>query len=389
MDAVVLKPGKERSLQQRHHWIFSGAIQSYPQGFSDGDIVQVRSSEGKVLGSGYFHRGLSLAGRMLAFGEAPVNVALRTAAKSAHQLREALFVEQDTNAFRLVNGEGDGLPGLVVDRYADVLVAQFNTLGIDRLKLQIVEILATLFPEAAIFENSNSANREVEGLEPNVGWLRGNPVERVHIRENGLKFLVDLVSGQKTGFFLDQREMRRQVREYVRGRRVLNCFSYTGGFTVAALAGQAARADSVDISAAAMGLAQENVALNGFAHNAAGFFTEDVFTFLRNNTLPYDFVILDPPAFAKRRQDVPAALRGYRDINRLALEKLPPGSFLLTSSCSYNVDERLFQKVVFQAALQTDRTVRIIGRHRHAPDHPINIFHPETDYLKSLLLFVE
>ncbi len=389
MEGVVLKPGKDKAVRQRHHWIFSGAIASYPKKFSNGSVVPVFDSGGELLGRGYFNKQLSLAGRMLCFDDRPLDQVLADSLRQAIKLREQLFSGGETTAYRLVNGEGDNLPGLIVDRYGDIFVLQIGTLGMERLEAKIVELLRRELRPQAIYEKSDSPSRDQEGLEADEGWLYNSAPPRVEIKENGLSYLVDLVDSQKTGFFLDQREMRQWVRELARGRRVLNCFSYTGGFSVAALAGGAARADSVDISASAIKLAQENVALNGFSREQAGFFTEDVFTFLREQTLPYDLVILDPPAFAKKKDDVPNALRGYRDINRLAISKLPPRSLLLTSSCSYHVDERLFQKVLFQAALQAGRAVRIIGRHRQAPDHPINIYHPEGDYLKSLLLYVE
>lgn len=389
MNGVILRPGKEKTVRQRHHWIFSGAVASYPPEFVDGDVAAVYSSGGELLGRGYFHSQLSLAGRMLSFDDRPIDIVLRELLQGAVEFRRDWFAEQDTTAYRLVNGEGDGLPGLIVDQYDDILVLQCHTLGIERLKEKLLALLTEIVKPRAVFERSDSPSRAQEGLEASIGWVSGAADPNVAIRENGLQFLVDLADSQKTGFFLDQREMRQLVREVARGRRVLNCFSYTGGFSVAALAGGAARADSVDISAPAIEMAQKNIELNGFSSEKAGFFAEDVFSFLRENTLPYELIILDPPAFAKKRKDIPNALRGYRDINRLAIEKAPPKSLVLTSSCSYHVDDRLFQKVVFQAALQTGRNVRIVSRHRHAPDHPVNIYHPESDYLKSLLLYVE
>jgi 23S rRNA (cytosine1962-C5)-methyltransferase len=207
-------------------------------------------------------------------------------------------------------------------------------------------------------------------------------------KENDLLYTASLKESQKTGFFLDHREMRQWIRELSRGKRVLNAFSYTGGFSVAALAGGAEQVDSVDISSEAIRQAREHVVLNGFDATKQGFFCENVFDFLRQRPLPYDLVILDPPAFAKRKKDVVSACRGYKDINRLVIQKLPVGSILLTSSCSYHVPEDLFQKIIFQAAIEAKREVQIIGRHRLAMDHPINVFHPEGHYLKSLLLFI-
>lgn len=398
---VVLKPGKEKPIRSRHHWIFSGAISSLPD-FVDGDILGVESAQGVFLGYGYFHHQTSISGRMLSFDKTSGADAVKENLDRAIAMREALFDRKETNAYRLVHSEGDGIPGLIVDQYADVLVIQATTLGIDRLKPIITEHLQKRLKPRSIFEKSTSPSRREEGLKDQVGMLIGEPVLGVEIKENGLKFVVDIVNGQKTGFFLDQREMRAYVRELASGKRVLNCFGYTGGFSVAALAGGALSADTIDQDAGAVALAKKNVTLNNFKIKevpsraerseveGSGFITDDVFQFLRTKDLSkYELIILDPPAFAKRKTDVIAACRGYKEINRLAMERMPAGSILVTSSCSYHVDDKLFQTVIFQAALDAKRDVKIIGRHRHAPDHPVNIYHPEGEYLKSLVLFIE
>lgn len=386
--SVILHPGKEKAVLQRHHWVFSGAIKQYPP-YENGEILQVKSHEGKVLGSGYFNRNCSIAGRMISFDETPPLTALANHLEQAITYRNQLFSDQETTAYRLINGEGDLIPGLTVDKYHDVLVIQISTLGMDRLREWLVDILKEKLKPRVIFEKSLQPSRKEEGLEPIQQVLLGTDIDDVLIKENGLNFLVSLRDSQKTGFFLDHREMRQWVRHLVKGKRVLNCFSYTGGFTIYALAGLAKHVDSVDISAQAINYLKKNIHHNAFSEEKAPCFTMDVFEFLRNNPLSYDFIILDPPAFAKRKKDIISACRGYKDINRIAMQKMPKGSFLLTSSCSYYVDDVLFQKVIFQAAREADRTVRIIGRHRLAPDHPINICHPEGDYLKSLLLYVE
>jgi len=327
---------------------------------------------------------------MVAFDEISPLQALEERLEAALQFRLGWFDPQQTNAYRLVNGEGDGVPGLIVDCYHDVIVLQSSTLGMDRLKPWIVDWLNRRLQPALIYEKSLLPSRREEGLKELQGRLSGHEREEVSFRENGLLFTASLPKSQKTGFFLDQREMRQWVRSLASGKRVLNAFSYTGGFSVYALAGGALQVDSLDISQEAIERARSHVALNGYSERGSGFYVDDVFLFLRREeSLPYDFVILDPPAFAKKKQDVVAGCRGYKDINRLAMAKMPPSSLLLTSSCSYHVDESLFQKVLFQAALEAHRRVRIIGRHRLAPDHPLNLYHPEGSYLKSFLLLVE
>lgn len=386
---VVLKAGKEKPILNHHHWIFSGAVASLPE-FEQGECLPVYSAEGDCLGWGYFNGKAKIIGRMLSFQEELLPIdAVKQHLTQAIRLRNSLFKHSShTNAYRLVNGEGDLLPGLIVDRYHNILVIQISTLGMKQLReIIVMHLIDELHPEV-IYEKSLLPSRREEGLPDEQGALFGEiPSGKVMIVENGLNFGVSILHGQKTGFFLDHREMRQMVKDLAKGKRVLNCFSYTGGFSVYAAAGGAIQVDSVDISAPAIKEAEQNMALNGFLDNAH-FFTEDLFDFLRNNALEYDLVILDPPAFAKRQKDVVAACRGYKDINRIAMQKMPSGSLLLTSSCSYHVDERLFQTVVFQAAVEAGKTVQILGRHHLAPDHPINLCHPEGDYLKSLLLYI-
>ncbi|MBA3957993.1 MAG: class I SAM-dependent rRNA methyltransferase [Parachlamydiaceae bacterium] len=386
-NCVILKPGKEKAIRNRHHWIFSGAIDRYPE-FSNGALLPVHSTSGDLLGSAYFNRNCNIAGRMVAFDATPPMDAIKKNLDAAIAMRTALFDPKKTNAYRLVNGEGDLLPGLVVDRYADLLVIQLSTLGMDLLRNWIVDYLVKKLRPRSIYEKSLIPSRKEEGLPQQEGFLYGEALDTVTVLENNLHFLISPKEGQKTGFFLDHREMRKWVGTLSAGKRVLNCFSYTGAFSVYANAGHATQVDSVDISASAVELSKHNMALNKGSATTA-FYAEDVFQFLRDRPLNYDLIILDPPAFAKRQKDVIAACRGYKDINRLAMQRMPPQSLLLTSSCSYHVDAALFQKVIFQAACEAGKTVRIIGYHRLASDHPINICHPEGDYLKSLLLYIE
>ena len=381
MSCVILKPGKEKSILRRHPWIFSGAIASLPS-FQDGEILPVYSHDKTLLASAYFHTQNSIAGRVLSFGDESPHEAVVHHIKESLKLRESL---QKSGGRRLINAEGDGLPGLIVDQYNDVLVIQINTCGMERLKSLIVETLVKELAPTSIYEKSHSNARAQEGLPESKGVLYGKLIAEVTIVENGISYIVSITDGQKTGFFLDQREMRRKISELSCGKRVLNCFAYSGGFSLAALKGGASHVTSVDISQEACALCLRNSS-NISEHTII---QADVFEFLKNSSLNYDIVILDPPAFAKKRADIPAACSGYKEINRRVLQKIPAGSLLLTSSCSAYIDTDLFQNLIFQSALEANRFVRIINRHTQAYDHPIALNHPEGDYLKSLVLYVQ
>jgi 23S rRNA (cytosine1962-C5)-methyltransferase len=385
--SVILDKGKDRAVKNRHHWIFSGAVKSMPD-FEDGSLLPVQSAEGEFLGTAYFNKRCSIIGRMVSFDKTPPLVALERQIDRAIARRRPFF-GPETNAFRLVNGEGDAVPGLVVDQYDNVLVLQVSTLGMERLKHFVVDRLVGRLAPRSIYEKSNLPSRREEGLQDSEGLLSGENVEKVEILENGLRFVVELLRSQKTGFYLDQRENRRLAESWARGRTVLNCFSYTGAFSVFALKGGALSADCVDTSEHAIDLARENCRLNGFQGDGNHFFVTDAFDFLRQNDLRYDFVILDPPAFAKKKTEVVQACRGYKDIHRIVFQKVLPGSLVMTFSCSFFVDEALFQQVIFQAAREASRDVRILQRHHQAYDHPLNIYHPESDYLKGFLLSVD
>lgn len=380
MSRVVLKPGKEKSLLNRHPWIFSGAIESRPK-HAPGEIFPVYSSGGKLLGSGYFHPENSIAGRMINFtAENPLET-IRQKFKTALDLRNALV---PTEGRRLINAEGDGLPGLIIDQYADILVMQIHTAGMEKLKNFLVDELVKLLKPKAIYQKCTAAARRQEGLEDAKGLLYGTETPEVTITEHGISYIVSIVEGQKTGFFLDQREMRKKILELSHTKKVLNCFAYTGGFSLAALKGGASVVHSVEISEEACKLAERH----NFDSSRHSIFQADAFDFLRTKPLNYDIVILDPPAFAKKRSDVVMASKGYREINRAALQKMPPGSLLLTCSCSSYIDAPLFQQLIFQASSDAGRSVIILGRHIQAPDHPVSIYHPEGAYLKSLLLYI-
>ena len=385
--AVVLKKGKDKAVRNRHHWVFSGAVERFPE-FEDGAILPVLSSDGDLLGHGYFNKIGSLAGRMVSFGLQEPLEAIQEALRAAVRLRRR-FAEETTTAFRLVNGEGDRLPGLIVDRYGDTLVIQVATLGMEKLKPRILDFLLAEFSPRSVYEKSNLPSRREEGLSDFEGLLHGEPPGRIEIMEHGLRFLIDVVHSQKTGFFLDQREMRRLAGGLSGGRNVLDCFSYSGGFSAHALKGGARSVVCVDVSETALDQARENIRLNGFDPERQTFIAQDVFQFLRDRDPACDLVILDPPAFAKKKSDVVRACRGYKDVNRLAMKKMPAQGLLLTCSCSHFVDEALFRQVIFQAAREADRNARILQGHRQAFDHPINVFHPESRYLKGFLLSLD
>lgn len=385
---VILKKEKEKIFHQQHLWIFSGAIASFPENFQQGHIYPIYSHDLNLLGHGYFHRGHSLSGRILAVGAEDPWKKICAHIDRAIAFREALFDLKDTNAFRLLNGEGDLIPGLIIDQYDRALVLQSGTLGIDLLKDKIVEYLISKNRWIGIYEKSVGASRKEEALPEYIRALYGEKRETFQIVENNLRFEVYWEKGQKTGFFLDQREMRKQVQQLSRNLRVFNCFCYSGGFSIYALAGGARYVESLDSSEQVMQWAKNNIGMNGFSAAEHSCVTQDAFEFLSNNALDYDLVILDPPAFAKKKQDIPQASKGYREINYQAMSKMPKNSFLLTCSCSYYIDEQMFQTLVFQAAKSARKNVQIVGRHRLAMDHPINVFHPESSYLKSFLLYL-
>lgn len=325
---------------------------------------------------------------MIAYGEETLEAALTSRIAAAASLRRRWFDPLQTNAIRWINAEGDGLPGLIVDGYGEVLVVQIAHPGMERIKPLIVERLVQELRPKTILEKSTSFLRKKEGLQEVRALLYGEAVEEVEVVENGLRYSVDLVEGQKTGLFLDQREMRSLIRSLSQGRRVLNCFAYTGGFSVAALAGGAAHVDSVEISGRCPARVDKNITLNGLPLERHRFIQEDVFDFLKKAPLDYDLIILDPPAFVKKREDVPQAFRAYKELNRHVIANMAPHTLLLTCSCSYHVDEALFQNILFRASHESGRSVHILGKHRQALDHPISIFHPESSYIKGFLLEV-
>ncbi len=387
---LTLKLGAEVHVQNRHHAIYKTSVEAMPK-TENGAIVEVQSATGEFLCYATINIRSYLCARCFAFEKGDPMAQLRRLLKRAVELRTKLPSLRDTDAIRLINAEGDAIPGLIVDQYGTTLVVQFTSVGMDRLRTWVTELLMELTQLSCVYEKSTGSARVKEGLPDREGWIKEKAEETLIVTERGIKFLISLSSSQKTGLFLDQREMRSLVSEFSAGQTVLDLCSYSGGFSLAALSGGAIAADAVDYDAEAIALAKEQGALNGFGPEQLGTYCQDAFDFLRLRPLPraYDFVILDPPAFAKRSTDLELAKHTYTDLNRMAMEILPPGGLLLTCSCSYQISTEMFQTIVFHAARQAKRSVRILQRHHHAYDHPVNIYHPEVDYLKSLLLYVE
>lgn len=389
---ITLRRGKEESLRRFHPWVFSGAIASAPENLEEGDIVEVRSSDGTPLGVGHYQIG-SIAVRMLSDEIIEINHEYYfNRLNNALRLRKALgLLRDDNNAFRLVHGEGDFLPGLIVDVYGQTAVVQAHSVGMHYARDIIAECLVSL-PAASlknVYYKSETTLPYKASLDPQNDYIIGSYDTDIAV-ENGLKFRVDWLKGQKTGFFVDQRDNRSLLRHFARGRRVLNMFCYTGGFSVYALSGGATLVHSVDSSAKAVSLTRDNVRLNFGDDAPHEAFAEDAFKYLAEmKDGAYDLVVLDPPAFAKHRGAIKNALRGYQKLNARAMEKMPEGSILFTFSCSQAVSKEQFRLAVFSAAAQVGRRVRILHQLTQPADHPINIYHPEGEYLKGLILYIE
>lgn len=397
---VLIREDREKMFEKRHPWVFSGAVRSAEGSPADGDIVTLRGESGAFLGRGYWNHHSQINVHVLTWDEAQ-NIddefwrSRLQRSISGRAVENAQHQSGVPNAYRLVNAENDAVPGLVVDRYDDWLIVQALTFGIDRRKQLIAKLLMELLSPAGIYERSDVDIRTKEGLLPNTGLLAGKkPPPMIEIDENGRRFLVDVYNGHKTGFYLDQRENRALLGNWLRfdpeagNRTVLNCFSYTGGFTVYALDGMVKRVVSIDSSADAIALARRNVALNGFAAAESDFVVGDVFNVLREYRAAnqqFDVIVLDPPKFAQNQRQVESACRGYKDINLLAFQLLKPGGMLMTFSCSGLVDADLFQKVVFGALVDARREAQIVSRLEAGADHPVSLTFPEGAYLKGLL----
>jgi len=392
---VVLRRGRERSLRLRHPWLFSGAVERVEGKAEDGHAVDVVDADHRFLARGVLNRRSQIVVRVLTWNpDEAVDDSLWCARlERAIAARERLAADPDTSAYRLVHGEADGLPGLIVDRYGDWLVIQALSLAAERALPAVVADLAERLEPVGIVNRSDDDVRLKEGLEPSAGSLWGSPCpERVEILENGLAFRVDLAAGHKTGFYLDQRDNRRILGARCRGAAVLNAFAYTGGFSVYAAAGGAASLVELDTSEPALALARENLTLNRCDQVPAERIAADAFAALRqmrDARRQFDVVVLDPPKFAPSRARLEGALRGYKDINLLAIKLIRPGGLLATFSCSGAVSPERFQTVVFQAAVDAGRDVRVIAGLGQGEDHPVLLTFPESRYLKGLLCRVD
>ena len=391
MNSIQLKPGREKSIIQGHPWIFSGALARVDGLPQPGETVSVQSSDGVFLASAAYSPQSAIRARVWSDDpEDEVGPAFfRRRLTAALRLREISLSANETTAMRLVHGESDGLPGLVVDRYADTLVMQVLSAGAEYWRETFADLLVELTGVGNIYERSDVDVRELEGLAARSGVLRGvAPVGSVTIEENGLKFCVDIRSGQKTGFYIDQRRNRQRLSAYAAGREVLNCFCYTGGFSAYALAGGAARVLSIDSSAEALEMARRNLDLNGLPQDKAEWLDADVFVALRklrDQGRSFDLIILDPPKFAPTAAQVERAARGYKDINLLAFKLLRPGGVLFTFSCSGGISVELFQKIVAGAAQDARADALILEHLAQGPDHPVALRFPEGTYLKGLV----
>ena len=403
MIKVILKRGRDESLRRFHPWVFSGAIAEIQGSPAEGDVVSVHASDGSLLAYGHYQIG-SIAVRVLSFDDSAlrpdfwedmISRALAVRISCGLHPEEAAGASAATNCYRLVHGEGDNLPGLIIDYYDGVCVMQAHSVGMFRARKQISEALQKVYGSSlkAVYDKSSGTAPFKAGLELIDGYMYRRDDfsdDEQTVLENGHKFIVNWTEGQKTGFFLDQRENRALVGSLAKGRNVLNLFCYTGGFSIYALANGALHVDSVDSSKKAMMMVDRNVALNGFDESVHTSLCCDAIDYLRD--VPegkYDLMIVDPPAFAKHRGALKNALRAYQRLNAAAISKVAPGGFVFTYSCSQVVDKEAFALAVFSAAAQAGRSVRILDRLNQPCDHSVNIYHPEGEYLKGLLLYVE
>lgn len=386
---LVLKNGKEKSLYRRHPWVFSGAVERIIGHPKEGELVDVYDSRRQFLATGFFQHE-SIMVKLLRFGNPEINAAFwRERLQAALDYRKALQLwdREDTNVFRLVHSEGDNLSGLIADYYHGVLVLQAHAEGMHRMFPELVPLFRELLGDrlVAVYDKSSATLPIRSSVD---GFCLGNVPEAWEIKEYGNRFLIRFPEAQKTGFFIDQRENRRLLSGFCRGKRVLNTFGYTGGFSVSALQGGAAYVETVDISAKAIRQCEENVSLNCPQAPHQGVLA-DVLPYLTQTDRTFDVMVLDPPAFAKNHRSLQQGLKAYRHINQQALEKIRPGGFLFTFSCSQAVSKEDFKTMLFSAAAQANREVRIVSPLTQAADHPVNIYHPEGEYLKGLLVYVE
>ena len=389
MNKIVLKSGRERSIINRHPWIFSGAVKQMPQA-DNGEIVQVVTNNDEHLGYGFFSPNSQITCRLFSFANVDEQIDFnywRDKINNAYSLRQSVIDFENTNIFRLICAEGDFFPGLIIDVYNEVAVVQILIKGVERISSHIFKALNELGYNY-IYLKTKQNTQLLEGVLGGNNWIDARPDHQVIATEHGVNFAVDVEHGQKTGFFIDQRENRKLVGQYSKGKKVLNTFCYSGGFSLYALEGGASLVHSVDSSKDAIQLCEQNVGIinRKDAHKS---YVEDCFDFLKTCDDNYDIIILDPPAFAKTARAVDNAARGYKNLNLLGIKKVAPGGMIFTFSCSQHIDKDLFRKIVFSAAADAQRNVRIIKQLSQPEDHPINIYHPEGEYLKGLMLQVD
>ena len=386
---IILKKGRDVPILRGHPWVFSGAIQAVEGDSENPGVADIFDSEKQWVARGLLSPQSQIRVRVLTWQKEEIDRGF-----FSRRILQALSIREPalsgvTNAYRIVNGEGDFLPGLIVDRYNEFLVCQFFTAGMDYFKPLIIDSLLGLLTVKGVFEKSEGRVREEEGIEPSVGVLAGEPPpETTSIEENGFKFVVDIRRGQKTGFFLDQRDNRSFLSTIARNKKILNCFAYSGAFSVYAMAGGAKEIVSLDSSRPALELAERNLALNGFEIGGSELLKGDAFAYLKECDTAFDIIVLDPPSLARKRGDVGAATGGYKYLNLHALRHVRSGGSLLTFSCSQHLPIDLFQKVVFGAAVDAGRKVTILKRLGQPIDHPVSLHHPEGEYLKGLALRV-
>lgn len=394
MHKVILKPKKEESLLRFHPWVFSGAIQSIQGKPAEGDLVEVFDCRDNFLATGHYQIG-SIAVRIVSFRQQEITASFwEKRIARAYEMRCALgLVTAENNTYRLVHGEGDSLPGLIVDVYDDTAVMQAHSIGMHETRHELAKAIVKMVPEVKnVYYKSETTLPFKAPVDPEDGYLIGSDTKKYTALENGLQFNVDWLRGQKTGFFIDQRENRALLERYSKGKSVLNMFCYTGGFSVYAMRGGANLVHSVDSSAKAMEITDKNIALNFGNDSRHTSYAEDAFKFLngiQDSGVKYDLIVLDPPAFAKHREALRNALKGYKRLNAKAFEQIKPGGILFTFSCSQVVSREQFRLAVFSAAAESGRNVRILHQVTQPADHPVNIYHPEGEYLKGLVLWVE
>jgi 23S rRNA (cytosine1962-C5)-methyltransferase len=383
---IILKRGRERSLLRGHPWVFSGAVAKVEGEVFPGAVGEVYSREGQFLGMGHLNPHSQIIFRLLTHQKGPLeDHFFNEKILKAAVLREGWFGVK-TNAYRVINGEGDFLPGLIVDRYGETFVLQCLTAGMERIKGLLTHLLVNHFHPVSLYERSDVAIRKEEGLPEVSGLLFGQDVpERVEIEEYGCHFRVNIKRGQKTGFYLDQRENRFSLKELSKGKSILDCFCYTGAFSIHAGMGGAKEVTLIDSSEEALNVAEDHFNLNHLNGISRQLIKGDAFEIMRGLEQGYDIIILDPPPFAKKKGHLPGASRGYKDLHLQAFRLLKSEGLLFTFSCSHHVSWDLFQKIVFSAAVNARRRVQLLGRRGHPIDHPINLYHPEGEYLKGLI----